>query len=296
VTGVVVPFVAGWGISLLWGEPTIESVFTGAAMVATSVGITGQVLAARGLLNTRAARVILAAAVVDDILGLLVLALVSGLAKGSVNYLELALTAVLAVGFTVFIARFGSGAARRVIPRVGSHMRLAESEFTLSMTLLFGLSLLAVYAGVAAIVGAFLAGMALSETVEERARQLTDGVAELLVPFFLVNIGLQLDLSAFTSSRTLALSTVILVAAVASKFIGCGLGALRMGRADAARVGVGMVPRGEVGMVVAGLGLKMGVMSQNIYGVIVFMSVGTTLIAPPLLKAAFRRGKPAPDA
>jgi Kef-type K+ transport system membrane component KefB len=291
VAGVIVPFAAGWGISVLWGEPTIESVFTGAAMVATSVGITGQVLAARGLLNTRAARVILAAAIVDDILGLLVLALVSGLAQGSVNYLELALTAVLAVGFTVLIAKFGSGAARRVIPSVGSYMRLAESEFTLSMTLLFGLSLLAVYAGVAAIVGAFLAGMALSETVEDRARQLTDGVAELLVPFFLVNIGLQLDLSAFTGSRTLALSGVILVAAVASKFIGCGLGALRMGRGDAARVGVGMVPRGEVGMVVAGLGLKMGVMSQNVYGVIVFMSVGTTLIAPPLLKAAFRTQK-----
>lgn len=288
LAGVILPFAAGWGICRLWGEPQIESIFTGAAMVATSVGITAEVLAARGLLATRAARIILAAAVVDDILGLLVLALVSGMAEGSVNYLDLALTAAIAIGFTAFIARFGSGAARRVIPHVGSRLRLAEGEFALSMMLLFGLSVLAVYAGVAAIVGAFLAGMALSEAVEVRARHLTHGVAELLIPFFLVNIGLQFDISSFAGGGTFTLALLILVAAVASKFLGCGLGAIRMGRADAGRVGSGMIPRGEVGMVVAQIGLKMGVMAQNIYGVIVFMSVMTTLIAPPLLKLAFR--------
>ena len=286
--GVVLPFLAGWGICTLWGQSSIESIFTGAAMVATSVGITGEVLAARGLLATRAARIILAAAVVDDILGLLVLAVVSGLAQGGVNYLDIALTGAIALGFTAFVARFGSRTAQRVMPHVGSRMRLAEAEFALSMTLLFGLAVLAVYAGVAAIVGAFLAGMALSEAAKDRVRQLTHGVAELLVPFFLVNIGLQFDPAAFAGGGTLALAGVILLAAVASKFIGCGLGALRIGSLDAARVGIGMVPRGEVGMVVAEIGLKLGVMEQSVYGVVVFMSVMTTLIAPPLLKAAFR--------
>jgi Kef-type K+ transport system membrane component KefB len=291
VAGVIVPFFMGWGISLLWGEPKIESIFTGAAMVATSVGITGEVLAARGLLSTRAARIILAAAVVDDIdiLGLIVLAIVSGLAQGKVNYLEIALTGVLALGFTGLIARYGSRTATRVLPHLNSQLQLAESEFVLSLILLFGLSVLAVYAGVAAIIGAFLAGMALSEAVEERARQLTDGVAQLLVPFFLVNIGLQFDISAFANGSTLGLAGVILLAAVVSKLIGCGVGALGLGSADAIRVGVGMIPRGEVGMVVAQLGLKMGVVAHNVYGVIVFMSVMTTLIAPPLLKLAFRR-------
>jgi Kef-type K+ transport system membrane component KefB len=120
---------------------------------------------------------------------------------------------------------------------------------------------------------------------------LTHGVTELLVPFFLAGIGLHLDLSAFADTRTLILAAVILVAAVASKLIGCGLGALGLGRTDALRVGVGMVPRGEVGMVVAQIGLSMGVVAKPIYGVVVFMAVATTLVAPPLLKMAYRDAK-----
>jgi len=216
-----------------------------------------------------------------------VLAVVSGMAKGGVNYLDIALTAGLALGFTFFVARFGTRTVRRVMPRVQAGLRLAESEFAMAMVLLFALSVLAVYAGVAAIVGAFLAGMALSETAEGRVTDLTNGVAELLVPFFLVGIGLHFDLSAFAGARTLALAGVLLVAAVLSKFLGCGIGALGGGRTDAIRVGIGMVPRGEVGMVVAQIGLNMGVIGQSIYGIIVFMSVATTLIAPPLLKLAF---------
>lgn len=287
LAGVIVPFFTGWGICTLWGEPRLESIFTGAAMVATSVGITAQVLAARGLLDMRASRIILAAAVVDDVLGLIVLALVSGMAKGRVNYLDIALTALLALGFTAFVAHYGTRTVRRVMPRVQASLRLGESEFALAMTLLFALSVLAVYAGVAAIVGAFLAGMALSETVEGHVTQLTNGVAELLVPFFLVGIGLQFDLTAFAGASTMALAGELLVAAVLSKFLACGGAALGMGRADAIRVGVGMVPRGEVGMVVAQIGLNLSVIGHNTYGTIVFMSVATTMIAPPLLNLAF---------
>jgi Kef-type K+ transport system membrane component KefB len=298
VVGVIVPFVLGWGIAILWGEPRLESIFIGAAMVATSVGITAQVLAARGWLQTRAAKIILAAAVIDDVLGLIVLALVSSVAKGSVSYLDLGVTAALAIGFTLFVAKFGTRTVKRVMPRVQANLSLAEGEFAIALSLLFALSLLAVYAGVAAIIGAFLAGMALSETVDHRVHLLTNGVAELLVPFFLVGIGLQFDLSAFAQRSTIALALIILAAAMISKFIGCGLGAVRLGRADAVRVGIGMAPRGEVGMVVAQIGLGMGVMSQGVYGIIVFMSVATTLIAPPLLKMAFRAVQPqhAPDA
>jgi Kef-type K+ transport system membrane component KefB len=292
IAGVVLPMGMGWGISALWGEPRIESIFTGAAMVATSVGITAQVLAARGLLETRAAKVILAAAVIDDVLGLVVLALVSGLARGGVRYLDVALSGTLAMAFTLFVARFGTRTVQTVIPRVRATLSLAEGEFALAMTLLFSLSLLAVYAGVAAIVGAFLAGMALSETVDRRVSDLTSGVAELLVPFFLAGIGLHFDITPFRSATTLALAALIILAAIVSKFLGCGLGALRMGRTDALRIGVGMVPRGEVGMVVAQIGLRMGVMAPSVYGVIVLMSVATTLVAPPLLKLAFRGAVP----
>jgi Kef-type K+ transport system membrane component KefB len=295
LAGVALPFAMGWGISALWGQPHIESIFTGAAMVATSVGITAQVLAARGLLDTRAARVILAAAVVDDVLGLIVLALASDLAHGAVRYLDLALTGGLAIGFTLFVAKFGTSAVRRIMPRVQARLSLAEGEFALAMTLLFALSVVAVYAGVAAIVGAFLAGMALSESAEQRLTDLTNGVAELLVPFFLAGIGLHFDTTAFTTPSTLGLAAVILLAAIVSKFLACGLAALRMGRRDAVRIGVGMIPRGEVGMVVAQIGLNMNVMSESVYGIIVFMSVATTLVAPPLLKLAFRGENAAPN-
>jgi len=114
----------------------------------------------------------------------------------------------------------------------------------------------------------------------------------LLVPFFLAGIGLHFDTAAFTTPSTLALAALILGAAIVSKFLACGLAALRMGRSDAVRIGVGMIPRGEVGMVVAQIGLNMRVMSESVYGIIVFMSVATTLVAPPLLKLAFRGERP----
>jgi len=288
VAGVALSFFAGWGVSTVWGAPRIEGIFTGAAMVATSVGITAQVLASRRLLQTRAARVILAAAVVDDVLGLIVLSVVSSVAKGPINYLDIALTGAIAAAFTYFVATFGTRTVEKVLPHVQARVRLAEGEFALAMTLLFGLSLLAVYAGVAAIVGAFLAGMALGETVDHRVHELTGGVRELLVPFFLVGIGLRFDVSVFATPRVMALACTIVVAAMVAKFVACSLGAFRMGRADALRVGVGMIPHGEVGMVVAQIGLSLGVMPQSVYGIIVFMSMATTLLAPPILKTVFR--------
>jgi Kef-type K+ transport system membrane component KefB len=154
--------------------------------------------------------------------------------------------------------------------------------------MLFGLSVMAVYAGVAAIVGAFLAGMTLGESADKRVHELTSGAAELLVPFFLVNIGLQLDPKVFLDPVALVPALAIFVAAVLSKFFGSGLGAWRLGRRDAVKVGIGMIPRGEVGMVVAQIGLSFGVIPQPIYAAVVFMSVMTTVVAPPLLKWAYR--------
>jgi Kef-type K+ transport system membrane component KefB len=286
--GVIVPFLAGWAISLLWGEPQIEAVFTGAAMVATSGGITARVLADRGLLEERASQVILAAAVIDDVLGLIVLALVSGLARGRIHYLDVALTALLAMGFTAMIVFLGTRTARRIVPGVQRRLVHAESEFTIALSVLFALSLLAVYAGVAAIVGAFLAGVALSEIAEQRVLDQTSGISELLTPFFLVGIGLHFDISAFAQPSAIWLAVVIFMAAILSKLVACGLGAIRLGRADALRVGVGMAPRGEVGMVVAQIGHGMGIMSNTVYGVVVLMSVATTAAAPPLLLWAYR--------
>ena len=287
VAGVVVPLVMGWAIMILWGYPQVESIFVGAALVATSVGITAQVLAEKGLLHLAASKIILAAAVIDDILGLIVLAIVSSMAKGSLNLFEILTTAALAIGFTIIVAKWGTKTVARIAPAT-SKLRAGEAQFNLALVFMFGLSVLAVYAGVAAIIGAFLAGMALAETANERMHDLAHGISELLVPFFLVGIGLGLDLSVFSDRSILALSIVILVAAMVSKVIGCGLGATKMGFKEMTRIGVGMMPRGEVGMVVAQIGLGLGVIQKPVYGVVVFMAVMTTVAAPPLLKVVFR--------
>src|SRR5207248_234087 len=141
-------------------------------------------------------------------------------------------------------------------------------------------------------IGAFLAGMALSESVDERVHTMTAGVSELMVPFFLVGIGLRLDPSVFSNGPTVLLAAALLVAAIASKLLGCGLAAFRLGRGDAFRVAAGMAPRGEVGMVVAALGRRMGIMPDSTYAIIVFLSIATTLAAPPMIKLAFRGETP----
>lgn len=286
-SGVVVPFMMGASILLLWGAGVNESIFVGASLVATSVGITAQVLSAKGLLHEVSSKVILAAAVIDDVLGLLVLAIVSSLTHGKFNFLQLLLTAVLAAGFTVIVGRWGTHAMRRMSPHVERSLKVAEARFVVAVSLLFALAVLAVFTGVAAIVGAFLAGLALAESAEARERDLAQGVSELLVPFFLAGIGLHVDLSAFGKPSTTALAVVLLVAAILSKFIGCGLGAIGLGKADALRIGVGMIPRGEVGMIVAQIGLGFGILTRSSYGVVVFMSVATTILAPPLIKLAY---------
>jgi Kef-type K+ transport system membrane component KefB len=295
-SGVVVPFAMGTSLLLLWGAKMNESIFVGASLVATSVGITAQVLSAKGLLEEISSKVILAAAVIDDVLGLLVLAVVSSVTHGRFDILQLSLTALLAVGFTVIVARWGTHAMQRVTPHVHRTLKATEGRFVMALSILFGLSVLAVSTGVAAIVGAFLAGLALAESSGPRERDLAQGVSEFLVPFFLAGIGLHVDLSAFATPATSILAVVLLVAAVVSKFIGCGLGGLGLGTANALRIGVGMIPRGEVGMIVAQIGLGFGILSRSSYAVVVFMSIATTVVAPPLIKIAYgNRYRPRSD-
>lgn len=289
--GVIAPFFLGWGVMAWFGANHVESVFVGATMVATSVGITAQVLRSKGLLDDQASQIILAAAVIDDVLGLIVLSIVSALGRAQFNLLEILLTAAMAFAFTLVVAVWGTKTVASLVPRLERRLAVGEVEFNVAMVLLFGLSLLATYAGVAAITGAFLAGMALSDTVEDRVRDLTHGVTELLVPFFLADIGLRLDLHVFTEPNILLLSVVVLIAAVISKLVACGLAVSRLGWPSMLRVGCGMVPRGEVGMVVAQLGLTMGVIPKSVYAVVIFMAIATTIIAPPLITLAFRGAK-----
>ncbi|HZN11014.1 MAG TPA: cation:proton antiporter [Blastocatellia bacterium] len=291
VLGVILPFFAGYLLLHLWGRAQIEAIFVGAAMVATSVGITARVLGQMGLLSLEVSRVILGAAVIDDILGLIILAVVSSLARGEVNYAQIATTAGLAVGFTLLVAMVGARTVNRIRPRV-ERLRVGHAYLVFGLGLCLGLAFVAETIGVAAIIGAFLAGMALSELAEgtDMPHQ-AEAVTEFLLPFFLTNIGMQLNLGAFLSREVILLAAGVTLLAVVSKLVGCGLAALPLGVKQAGQVGMGMVPRGEVGIVVAQIGLGLAAVSDAVYGVVLFMAVATTIIAPPFLVILFRGEK-----
>jgi len=293
VLGVVVPFIAGWALLSVWpGHSQIEAIFLGAAMVATSVGITARVLSGMGLISADASRVILAAAVIDDVIGLLVLAVVSSMASGSVNYVHIAVTAALAILFTVVTIAFGARAVNRVSGKVQA-LKMPHPLLIFALVLCFGFAALASLIGIAGLVGAFLAGVALSESTDgTKLHSQSGALTEFTAPFFLVNIGMKLNLSIFLSTRTVELAAIVIVLAIVTKFVGCGIGALKMGRRRAFQVGAGMVPRGEVGIVVAQIGLGLAAVSDSIYGVVLAMAVITTLAAPPFIKLAFANEPP----
>lgn len=286
--GVIVPFAMGFALMHLSGAPTVESMFLGTALVATSVGITARVLSDKGLLRRDESRIILAAAVIDDVLGLLVLSIVTAAAKaGSVPAADLLLT----LGKS---ALFIAGAAILpgvILGRSGfriSALRHRNALLSVAIASLLAFSLLAEYFGLAAIVGAFLAGLGFAN-VEGHADLKRDisSIADFLTPLFFVAIGMQVDFSALLSPHILALGAAALVMAIAGKLLGCGLGAAAMGWRSALIVGLGMVPRGEVGLIVAALGKNLGAISEGLVGVIVLVSIVTTILAPPLLPVLF---------
>ena len=290
--GVVAPMAMGWGIMRAWGYPQVESFFVGAAMVATSVGITAQVLAAKGLLHLVSAKIILGAAVIDDILGLIVLAIVSSAAKGHVNIAEISATALLAIGFTIIVAKWGTQTMTRLVPHAESRLKSGEAQFNIALVLLFALSVLAMYVGSRQSSERFWPAWLWPNPL---LNVYTIWRTALLNSWFRSSLRGSVFTWTLQPSRTeslLILALVILAAAVISKLIGCGLGAIRLGRKEMMRIGCGMVPRGEVGMVVAQLGLSMAVIEKPVYSVVVFMAVATTIAAPALLNLAYAGEKP----
>ncbi len=289
VLGVAIPFAGGFGLGVALGESTSTSMFLGAALVATSVGITSAVLIELGVLTSRAGRTIIGAAVVDDILAMLILAVAVGLATGGADILGLVVVVALAATFVAFFA-LGGTAVMRKWPGTLAAPRFSESPLLPAVILCLGLAALAAEIGLAAIIGAFLAGMMVAETKDQHPVE--EEVAPLYAffpPFFFVVIGMQIDLDALAEPGTLLLLVGVTALAAATKFGGAWLGALSLGRPEAAFVGAGMVPRGEVGIIVAGIGQASGVIGERVFAVVVGMSVLTTLLVPPLLRILARR-------
>ncbi len=289
ILGVILPFFFGYLYTLTSDHTTVEAMFIGAAMVATSVGITARVFADLGILDSRVAKVMLAAAVIDDILALLVLAVVTGLGQGTISYVKITLLTLEAAGFIIFLTIIGKG----LIPRLGPFLgffKTKNAPFALALLFCLGLSAVASYIDLAAIVGAFMAGMVLAElNVEFRFSSKFESLYDFLVPFFFVVMGTQVDLSVFTRFNLVGAALILTLFAILGKLIGCGLGAWGLGWKEASVVGVGMVPRGEVGMIVASIGLGMGVISTDLYSIVIFMVIATTILTPPVLATMISR-------
>jgi len=292
VLGVIVPFVLG----SLWahgsGYDWAKSLFIAAAFVATSAGITARVLQELGVLQREESRVILGAAVIDDILAMLLLGIVTALQAGEDVHLgKLAVVLAEAIGFVVVIGLFSTRLARRSAKRLNTD---GVDLLPYALALCLGLAFLSTQFGLAAIIGAFLAGMVASETPQrERLEHQTQPLLALMTPFFFVLTGAKIELQQLASAEALLTLAVITAIALVSKLIGGALGALALGKRGALIVGVGMMPRGEVGVVIASLGLAAGVFSARTYALIVAMSLLTSIVTPPLLALLFKRGRAA---
>jgi Kef-type K+ transport system membrane component KefB len=289
VVGVALPFAAGFGVMQALGHPPLLAVFVGATLTATSVGITARVLADLGRLQDGAAAVVLGAAVVDDILGLIILAVVTGVAQtGGVSAGSIALLTAKALVFLVVALVLGRRLAPVLIGWIG---RLQARGTLIVYSLVFAMTLaaLADRIGLATIIGAFAAGLVLATTerrahIEERVKP----VADLLVPVFFVTIGMKVEpalLDPFGQEAGLGMALLLTAVAIVSK-LATGLAVYR----KAVRrwvVGVGMVPRGEVGLIFAGAGLAAGVIDEGLYSALVVAVMLTTFVAPPWLKVLY---------
>lgn len=290
VAGVVVPFLLGWGYLTARGEPLHEAIFVAAAMVATSVGITARVMSDLHVLGTRVAKIILGAAVFDDILGMIILAVVAGLAsEGHIRWWHLGVLIVESSGFALFMIFYGPRVVRRMRPGV-ERMSTANAPLILALAICLGLSVAATKIGMAAIIGAFFAGLVFADySPEWNLQPRALAINEFLAPYFFFTMGARLDLQAFNHGLIKA-AAVISLLAIVSKVVGCGLPVIREGWLQALRVGVGMTPRGEVALIVALIGLQSNMISQSAYALVICMTAVTTLLAPPLLRPLFRHG------
>src|SRR5438270_2038737 len=255
--GIALPFLFGFGYMAISGHPIHESTFVAAAMVATSVGITARVLRDLDALNTLAAKIILGAAVIDDIIGMILLAFVVGLVTaGGVQWLQLIVLIAEAAGFTIFMLFVAPRVMRKVSPNIG-RLSTHNPQLILAVTICPGLSVAAQRIGLAAIIGAFFAGLTFSDFSRRWNMQpRVEAIDEFLAPFFFFTMGARLDLRVLTPQLMVS-ALVICLLAIVAKILGCGLPVMGRGRNIAMQVGVGMTPRGEVGLIVALIGLQM---------------------------------------
>lgn len=291
--GVITPLGLGWAFAASIGENAVTARFVGTLLVATSIGITAKILTDFGALDTTFGRVILGAAVLDDILGLLALSMLTSFSSAQSHWLNLLLTVVFVTLFFVVVLFLRRKAFPRLRPRLGK-LRTAAPQWTFALIILLGFSAMSAYIGLAAIIGSFLAGLFVSESEEiaPALRAKAEAVSSFVVPFFLANIGLKLSPAALTRPHDLELIAALTLIAIVAKLFACGIAALPLGRRSALLVGLGMIPRGEVGIVVANESLRIPAIPNAYYSIGIAMAVLTSLIGPLLLRLVLRPERP----
>ncbi|MEJ5252186.1 MAG: cation:proton antiporter [Chthonomonadetes bacterium] len=293
IIGVVTPAVLGFAVSLLLGLPVMPAIFIGATLTATSVGITARVLKDIGILRWGESQIILGAAVADDVIGLLILAVVSGLVQGeSLTVWQVGKVLALALVFLLGALTVGLKASH-ILLRIAEQMRARAALVTAALVFCFLFAALAQVVGLAPIVGAFSAGLVLART-EHRIRitERASAIADMLVPLFFVVMGAQMNLRAIdittpAGRSIIGLAALLIVVAIVGK-MASGLAVWRS-RLRPWLIGVGMVPRGEVGLIFATIGLQQKVFDVTVYTAVLVLVMVTTLITPPWLRTLARR-------
>jgi Kef-type K+ transport system membrane component KefB len=293
VVGVVAPFVTGTvGLILIFGMPTIPAVFAGAALTATSIGITSKVLSELGQLKSTEGQIIVGAAVIDDVLGIIVLAVVASLAKtGEVDVTNVIYLIVSATAFllgSIFLGQFFNNS----FVAISSKLKTRGNLVIPALIFAFIMAFLGNAIHLEAILGAFAAGLVLDET--ETRKELDEQIrpiADVFVPIFFVSVGARVDLSVLNPSSAdnrqgLVIATFLIVVAIIGKVI-TGWAVFGPAKVNRLAIGIGMIPRGEVGLVFAGIGAASGVLDKPLQAAIIIMVILTTFIAPPLLRFAF---------
>jgi Kef-type K+ transport system membrane component KefB len=289
VLGIILPFIFIIALTHYLGEPAKNGLFLATATVATSVGITARVLTELKVLQRKESYIILAAAVIDDILGLFILSIIVAINKThSFSFLDFSIVLIEVIAFILFATILAPKLIRRHASLINK-LHISSPALNVSLIFLLGLSALANYIGLAAIVGAFFAGIIFAETDDrEELQKQVNPIYHFLVPFFFVVTGTQVQLKIFTNPAILGIGLVITFLAIFGKVLAGLLANFKIGIKRSLIVGVGMIPRGEVGLIVASIGLSLNAIGQRELSQIIFMSVATTLIVPPILPLVFK--------
>ena len=294
VVGVVLPFAFGYGVCTMLGLSTLPSIVAGAALTATSIGISARTLSDLGQLRSAEGQIVLGAAVIDDVIGLVILSVVGGIVSGiSLSFLGIAGTTSIAVGFIAVALVLGS----LVVPPVFRFIDRLEASGTLGVAGLafaFLLAWLASLAGSATIIGAFAAGILLHNTPQRsRIESSTTTLGLFFVPIFFAVVGAAVTLGAFSDVKVLAIGSALLAVALVGK-VAAGYAPFWF-KGRKLLIGVAMIPRGEVGLIFARMGLATGVLTSELFSAITMMVLATTLLTPPLLAYMIRFERHTPD-